>query len=135
MIVYREERKDQYRPAWRARRLFGARHRAGIGTDGKTGHCWKPFCEIQETGGAGCGRAEYPFQLFPSLVGAPAPLPILTPHPKEFERLFGSPPMILRAATGARQGRELQCVIVLRGIYLYRMPGGKLFQFHRPMPA
>ena len=61
--------------------------------------------------------------LFPLL----PPYSILTPHPKEFERLFGpSPDDFARLQLAGEKAREHQCVIVLKGHYTFiAMPGGK----------
>ena len=55
------------------------------------------------------------------------PYSILTPHPKEFERLFGpSADDYERVARARDQARQRQCIIVLKGHYSYiAMPGGK----------
>jgi ADP-dependent NAD(P)H-hydrate dehydratase / NAD(P)H-hydrate epimerase len=55
------------------------------------------------------------------------PYSILTPHPKEFERLFGpSDDDYARVEKAREQAREHQCIIVLKGHYTYiAMPGGK----------
>lgn len=61
------------------------------------------------------------------LWGLVPPYSILTPHPKEFERLFGPAADDYERVEKAReQARERQCVIVLKGHYTYiAMPGGK----------
>jgi NAD(P)H-hydrate epimerase len=61
--------------------------------------------------------------LFPLL----APYSILTPHPKEFERLFGPAANDFARLELAREKAKLhQCVIVLKGHYTFiAMPGGK----------
>jgi NAD(P)H-hydrate epimerase len=63
----------------------------------------------------------------PDLWGAVPPYSILTPHPKEFQRLFGSSSDDFSRLEKAReQARERQCIIVLKGHYTYiAMPGGK----------
>ncbi|HET6256238.1 MAG TPA: NAD(P)H-hydrate dehydratase [Puia sp.] len=55
------------------------------------------------------------------------PYSILTPHPKEFERLFGPSSDDYEQLDKAReQARERQCIIVLKGHYSFiAMPGGK----------
>jgi ADP-dependent NAD(P)H-hydrate dehydratase / NAD(P)H-hydrate epimerase len=55
------------------------------------------------------------------------PFSILTPHPKEFERLFGkSANDYERVQLARKKARELQVVIVLKGHHtLIAMPGGK----------
>ena len=65
--------------------------------------------------------------LHPELWGAVPPYSILTPHPKEFERLFGSSPDDFSRLEKAReQARQHQCILVLKGHYTYiAMPGGK----------
>jgi NAD(P)H-hydrate epimerase len=63
--------------------------------------------------------------LFPLL----PPYSILTPHPKEFERLFGpSPDDFARMEMAREQARVHQCVIILKGHYTFvAMPGGKSY--------
>jgi hydroxyethylthiazole kinase-like uncharacterized protein yjeF len=55
------------------------------------------------------------------------PYSILTPHPKEFERLFGpSGDDYARVELAREMARERQCIIVLKGHYTFiAMPGGK----------
>lgn len=55
------------------------------------------------------------------------PYSILTPHPKEFERLFGvQSDDFARLQTACDRARQHQCVIVLKGHYTFiAMPGGK----------
>jgi NAD(P)H-hydrate epimerase len=57
------------------------------------------------------------------------PYSILTPHPKEFERLFGpSPDDFARVALAREQARARNCVVVLKGHFSFiAMPGGKGF--------
>ncbi len=57
------------------------------------------------------------------------PYSILTPHPKEFERLFGpSTDDYARLEKAREQAKKLQCIIVLKGHYTYiAMPGGKSY--------
>ena len=52
---------------------------------------------------------------------------VLTPHPKEFERLFGpSADDYARVEKAREQAKERQCIIVLKGHYSFvAMPGGK----------
>jgi NAD(P)H-hydrate epimerase len=52
---------------------------------------------------------------------------ILTPHPKEFERLFGACSNDFdRALLAQKKAEELQCIIVLKGHYTFiAVPGGK----------
>jgi ADP-dependent NAD(P)H-hydrate dehydratase / NAD(P)H-hydrate epimerase len=63
----------------------------------------------------------------PALIKRIPSFSILTPHPKEFERLFGKTTNDFERLTLARKkARELQVVIVLKGHYsLIAMPGGK----------
>jgi len=62
-----------------------------------------------------------------SLFSSLPPYSILTPHPKEFERLFGSAANDFARLERAREAaREHQCVMVLKGHYTFiAMPGGK----------
>ncbi|HLY68489.1 MAG TPA: NAD(P)H-hydrate dehydratase, partial [Puia sp.] len=55
------------------------------------------------------------------------PYSILTPHPKEFERLFGkSENDFERLQLALQKAKEYQCVIVLKGHYTFiATPGGK----------
>jgi hydroxyethylthiazole kinase-like uncharacterized protein yjeF len=54
---------------------------------------------------------------------------ILTPHPKEFERLFGaSADDYARLDKAREQARNHQCIIVLKGHYTFiAMPGGRSY--------
>lgn len=63
----------------------------------------------------------------PGLIGKLPPYSILTPHPKEFERLFGpSSDDFARLKLASQQAAAHQCVIVLKGHYTFiAMPGGK----------
>ena len=63
----------------------------------------------------------------PSLFSLLPPYSILTPHPKEFERLFGaSANDFERLRLAADRAKEHQCVIILKGHYTFiAMPGGK----------
>ena len=65
--------------------------------------------------------------LHPELWALVPPYSILTPHPKEFERLFGpSPDDFARLEKARERAREHQCILVLKGHYTYiAMPGGK----------
>ncbi len=65
----------------------------------------------------------------PELMAQLPPYSILTPHPKEFERLFGpSPDDYARLDKAREQAKKLQCIIVLKGHYTYiAMPGGKSY--------
>ena len=65
--------------------------------------------------------------LHPELWELVPPYSILTPHPKEFQRLFGpSPDDFSRLEKAGEQARKHQCIIVLKGHYTYiAMPGGK----------
>ena len=63
----------------------------------------------------------------PSLFALLPPYSILTPHPKEFERLFGpSANDFERLRLAADRAREHQCIIILKGHYTFiAMPGGR----------
>lgn len=63
----------------------------------------------------------------PSLFFLLPPYSILTPHPKEFERMFGkSEDDFARLRLAMEKARDHQCVIVLKGHYTFiAMPGGK----------
>lgn len=63
----------------------------------------------------------------PSLFFLLPPYSILTPHPKEFERLFGqAEDDFARLQLASEKARDHQCVIVLKGHYTFiAMPGGK----------
>ncbi|MHA4811302.1 NAD(P)H-hydrate dehydratase [Flavitalea flava] len=65
----------------------------------------------------------------PSLLTLLPPNSILTPHPKEFERLFGaSANDFARLELASSKAKELQCVILLKGHYTYiAMPGGRAY--------
>jgi hydroxyethylthiazole kinase-like uncharacterized protein yjeF len=62
-----------------------------------------------------------------SLLDSLPPYSILTPHPKEFERLFGPAANDFARLQLARdKAKQYQCVIVLKGHYTFiAMPGGK----------
>jgi NAD(P)H-hydrate epimerase len=62
-----------------------------------------------------------------SLLSGLPPYSILTPHPKEFERLFGpSANDFERLQLAGEKAKQYQCVIVLKGHYTFiAMPGGK----------
>ncbi len=65
----------------------------------------------------------------PDLLTLLPPYSILTPHPKEFERLFGpSPDDYARLEKARERAKQHQCVIVLKGHYTFiAMPGGKSY--------
>jgi hydroxyethylthiazole kinase-like uncharacterized protein yjeF len=65
----------------------------------------------------------------PDLFAHLPPYSILTPHPKEFERLFGpSADDYARLEKAREQAKQHQCVIVLKGHYTFiAMPGGKSY--------
>ena len=63
----------------------------------------------------------------PDLMGLLPPYSILTPHPKEFERLFGpSTDDYARLEKAREMAKVHECIIVLKGHYTFvAMPGGK----------
>jgi len=63
----------------------------------------------------------------PSLFFSLPPYSILTPHPREFERMFGkSEDDFARLRLAIEKARDHECVIVLKGHYTFiAMPGGK----------
>lgn len=63
----------------------------------------------------------------PSLRFLLPPYSILTPHPKEFERMFGkSEDDFARLRLAIEKARDHQCIIVLKGHYTFiAMPGGR----------
>jgi ADP-dependent NAD(P)H-hydrate dehydratase / NAD(P)H-hydrate epimerase len=65
----------------------------------------------------------------PELMELLPPYSILTPHPKEFERLFGSSPDDYARLDKAREmARKHQIIVVLKGHYTFiAMPGGKSY--------
>jgi NAD(P)H-hydrate epimerase len=65
----------------------------------------------------------------PDLLTRLPPYSILTPHPKEFERLFGpSADDYVRLDKAREQAKRLGCIIVLKGHYTFiAMPGGKSY--------
>ena len=65
----------------------------------------------------------------PEMMGLLPPYSILTPHPKEFERLFGASADDFARVDKAREMARLhQCIIVLKGHYTFiAMPGGKSY--------
>jgi len=99
----------------------------GIGVEGRTveflrellGRCRKPMVLDADALNIIASSAD--------LWGRVPPYSILTPHPKEFERLFGpSGDDYARVGCAREMARERQCIIVLKGHYSYiAMPGGK----------
>jgi ADP-dependent NAD(P)H-hydrate dehydratase / NAD(P)H-hydrate epimerase len=99
----------------------------GIGTEGRTveflrevlGRCSKPMVLDADALNIIASSADL-WERVP-------PYSILTPHPKEFERLFGpSADDYARVDKAREQAREHRCIIVLKGHYSYiAMPGGK----------
>jgi ADP-dependent NAD(P)H-hydrate dehydratase / NAD(P)H-hydrate epimerase len=99
----------------------------GIGTEGRTveflrdllGRCSKPMVLDADALNILSSSANL-WDLVP-------PYSILTPHPKEFERLFGPSSDDYERLERARdQARGRQCIIVLKGHYSFiAMPGGK----------
>lgn len=65
----------------------------------------------------------------PDMMDLLPPYSILTPHPKEFERLFGASVDDFARLDKAREMARLhQCIIVLKGHYTFvAMPGGKSY--------
>ena len=63
----------------------------------------------------------------PYWLGSLPPYSILTPHPKEFERLFGASSDDYARLDKAREmAKKHQCIIVLKGHYTFiAMPGGQ----------
>ena len=62
----------------------------------------------------------------PELLSRLPPYSILTPHPKEFERLFGEAPNDFeRIAMARKQSKAYQCIIILKGHNSFiAIPGG-----------
>jgi hydroxyethylthiazole kinase-like uncharacterized protein yjeF len=99
----------------------------GIGTEGRTVEflrellrgCSKPMVLDADALNIIASSAD--------LWGLVPPYSILTPHPKEFERLFGpSGDDYAQVGLAREQARDRQCIIVLKGHYSYiAMPGGK----------
>ena len=65
----------------------------------------------------------------PEMMHLLPPYSILTPHPKEFERLFGASTDDYARLDKAREmAKSHQCIIVLKGHYTFiAMPGGKSY--------
>lgn len=63
----------------------------------------------------------------PDWLGSLPPYSILTPHPREFERLFGASSDDYARLDKAREmAKKYQCIMVLKGHYTFiAMPGGK----------
>jgi len=99
------------------------------------GICWKPFLRNSGTGGAGCGRAEYPFQLsLPVGLLPPTPSLLLIRGIRAFVRQVSDD--FARLQTGARQARELPVRDRAEGaLYFIAMPGGKAISIPPAMPA
>ena len=65
----------------------------------------------------------------PPLFSLVPPYSILTPHPKELERMFGkAEDDFARLQLALEKARDHQCIIVLKGHYTFiAMPGGKAY--------
>ena len=99
----------------------------GIGTDGRTVEFLRDLLQRSQKPMVLDADALNILSSSEGLWGLVPPYSILTPHPKEFERLFGpSTDDYARIERAREKARERQWIIVLKGHYTYiAMPGGK----------
>jgi ADP-dependent NAD(P)H-hydrate dehydratase / NAD(P)H-hydrate epimerase len=99
----------------------------GIGTDGKTKKLLQDILQRYKRPMVIDADALNLLSSDAALLLLLPPYSILTPHPKEFERLFGvSANEFDRLQTALDKAKQYQCVIVLKGHYTFiAMPGGK----------
>ncbi|MBS1663987.1 MAG: NAD(P)H-hydrate dehydratase [Bacteroidetes bacterium] len=101
----------------------------GIGTDSRTVAFLKDLLSRYRKPMVADADALNILAAHPELLGMLPPYSIITPHPKEFERLFGpSPDDFLRLEKAREKARQHQLIIVLKGHYSFvAMPGGKSY--------
>lgn len=99
----------------------------GIGTDPRTAALVKTTMERYRNPMVIDADALNILAKDPNLLSGLPPYSILTPHPKEFERLFGeSVNDFERIQRALDKAKQYQCIIVLKGHYTFiAMPGGK----------
>jgi len=99
----------------------------GIGTDSRTAGFLKDLLSRYRKPVVADADALNILASQPELVGSLPPYSIITPHPKEFERLFGpSSDDFDRLEKAREKARQHQIIIVLKGHYSFvAMPGGK----------
>lgn len=90
----------------------------GLGTEEMTLHAFATFLERNKQPLVLDADALNMIALQPDLLGKLSPGSILTPHPKEFERLFGKTANSMMQVEQARfQAMRYNCIIVLKGRY------------------
>lgn len=99
----------------------------GIGQDPRTRHLLQDILQRYKRPSVLDADALNILSEDPSLFALLPPYSILTPHPKEFERMFGpSTNDFERLRLASDRAKEHQCVIILKGHYTFiAMPGGK----------
>ncbi|HEX9509151.1 MAG TPA: NAD(P)H-hydrate dehydratase [Puia sp.] len=99
----------------------------GIGMDPRTRHCLQDILQRYQKPLVLDADALNILSSDPSLFSLLPPYSILTPHPKEFERMFGpSANDFERLRLACERAKEHQCVIIVKGHYTFiAMPGGK----------
>jgi hydroxyethylthiazole kinase-like uncharacterized protein yjeF len=99
----------------------------GLGQDGRTVGFFRSLLQHYKKPMVVDADALNILAAHPELLGMLPPYSILTPHPKEFERLFGpSPDDYARLDEAREQAKKWGCIIVLKGHYSFiAMPGGR----------
>jgi hydroxyethylthiazole kinase-like uncharacterized protein yjeF len=99
----------------------------GIGTDPRTAALLKDMLSRYRKPVVADADALNILASHPKLLEALPPYSIITPHPKEFERLFGpSPNDFARLDRAREKAKQHRIIIVLKGHYSFvAMPGGK----------
>jgi len=99
----------------------------GIGTDARTASFLKDLLSRYHKPVVADADALNILSSNPGLLAGFPPYSIITPHPKEFERLFGtSSDDFARLEKAREKARQHQIIIVLKGHYTFvAMPGGK----------
>ena len=99
----------------------------GIGTDERTAGLLRELLGVYQKPMVIDADALNILAKHPDRMASLPPYSILTPHPREFERLFGASPDDYSRLDKAREmARKYRCIIVLKGHYTFvAMPGGK----------